>query len=147
MFSNIIKGLQAYPKALTLLSTLKLWKYFVIPIVISVVVAIAVAFAAYGWSDNVGAIIAKIWIWEWGKEIVATIGTFLGGLIILVVGLILYKHIIMALSAPFMSPVSERIEAHLRGVAVVKKSEASFQTLLLRGIRINLRNLINVSST
>ncbi|MDT7832914.1 EI24 domain-containing protein [Flavobacteriaceae bacterium S356] len=142
MFNNIIKGLQAYPRALTLLSTLKLWKYFVIPIVISVVVAIAVAFAAYGWSDNVGAIIAKIWIWEWGKETFITIGTFLGGLIILVIGLILYKHIIMALSAPFMSPVSEKIEAHLRGATTVRKSEASFQTLLWRGIRINLRNLI-----
>lgn len=142
MFSNIIKGLQAYPRALTLLSALKLWKYFVIPIVISVIVAIAVAFAAYGWSDNLGTVIAKIWIWEWGKETFTTIGTFLGGLIILVLGLILYKHIIMALSAPFMSPVSEKIEAHLRGVATVKKSEASFQKLLLRGIRINVRNLI-----
>ncbi len=142
MFNNIIKGLQAYPKALTLLSTLKLWRYFVIPIVISVVVAIAVVLSAYGWSDNVGAIISKIWIWEWGKETFTTIGTFLGGLIILVIGLILYKHIIMALSAPFMSPVSEKIEAHIRGVSEVRKSQASFQTLLLRGIRINTRNLI-----
>lgn len=142
MFKNIIKGLQAYPRALTLLSTLKLWKYFVIPIVISVVVAIAVALSAYGWSDNLGAFISKIWIWEWGKETFTTIGTFLGGLIILVIGLILYKHIIMALSAPFMSPVSEKIEAHLRGISKVKKSQASFQTLLLRGIRINTRNLV-----
>ena len=33
----------------------------------------------------------------------------------IVIGLILFKHIIMALSAPFMSPVSEKIEAHLTG--------------------------------
>lgn len=142
MFNNIIKGLQAYTKALTLLSQLKLWKYFVIPIVISLVVAIFIVLAAYGWSDNIGAVIGKVWIWEWGKETFTTIGTFIGGLIIMVLGLILYKHIIMALSAPFMSPVSEKIEAHITGSSIVKKSGASFQTLLWRGIRINTRNLI-----
>lgn len=142
MFNNIIKGLQAYTKALTLLSQLKLWKYFVIPIVISLVVAVFIVLAAYGWSDNIGAVIGKVWIWEWGKETFTTIGTFIGGLIIIVLGLILYKHIIMALSAPFMSPVSEKIEAHITGASIVKKSGASFQTLLWRGIRINTRNLI-----
>ena len=142
MFNNIIKGLQAYTKALTLLSQLKLWKYFVIPIVISLVVAVFIVLAAYGWSDNIGAVIGKVWIWEWGKETFTTIGTFIGGLIIIVLGLILYKHIIMALSAPFMSPVSEKIEAHITGSSIVKKSGTSFQTLLWRGIRINTRNLI-----
>jgi len=142
MFSNIVKGLHAYTRALTLLSQLKLWKYFVIPIMISLVIAVFIVLAAYGWSDNVGAVIGKIWIWEWGKETFATIGTFIGGLIIMVLGLIFYKHIIMALSAPFMSPVSEKIEAHIMGASRVKKSTASFQVLLWRGIRINTRNLI-----
>lgn len=141
MFKNIFKGLQAYSRALNLLSRLKLWKYFVIPIAISILVAIAIFAAAYGLSDNIGSFISRVWIWEWGKETFETIGTFIGGLIIIVIGIILYKHIIMALAAPFMSPVSERIEAHLLGKTAVKKSEASFQALLWRGIRINTRNL------
>ncbi|MEM1002880.1 MAG: EI24 domain-containing protein, partial [Bacteroidota bacterium] len=61
---------------------------------------------------------------------------------ILAIGLILFKNIIMALSAPFMSPVSEKIEAHLRGTPYIITSKSSFMSQLWRGIRINGRNLI-----
>ena len=122
MFNTIVKGLQAYSEALSLLSKLKLWKYFVIPIMISVFVAFGVIVAAYGWSDNIGGLIAKAWIWEWGKETFTSIGTFIGAVIIIVLGLIVYKHIIMALSAPFMGPVSEKIEAHITGRSTSRKS-------------------------
>ncbi|MFY0603439.1 MAG: EI24 domain-containing protein [Flavobacteriaceae bacterium] len=142
MYKNIFKGLLAYSRAFNLLSKLKLWKYFVIPIVISVFIAILILVTAYGLSDNLGSLISRLWIWEWGKETFETIGTFIGGFIIMVIGLILYKHTIMALSAPFMSPVSEKIEAYLTNADSVKRSTASFLTLLGRGIRINGRNLI-----
>lgn len=142
MFNTVVKGLQAYSEALSLLSKLKLWKYFAIPIIISILVAVAVLGAAYGWSDNIGDIIAKLWVWEWGKETFTSIGTFIGGLIILILGLIVYKHVIMALSAPFMVPVSEKIEKHITGKPTANKSTGSFAVLLLRGIRINIRNLL-----
>ena len=45
----------------------------------------------------------------------------------------------MALSSPFMGPVSEKIEEHLTGKDIKSNS---FITLLSRGIRINIRNLI-----
>ena len=48
----------------------------------------------------------------------------------------------MAFSAPFMSPVSEKIEAHLTGVNNHTHRNTSFQEQLWRGIRINFRNLI-----
>tara|TARA_R110000796_G_scaffold34111_5_gene88250 strand:- start:1700 stop:2185 length:486 start_codon:yes stop_codon:yes gene_type:complete len=47
----------------------------------------------------------------------------------------------MAFSAPFMSPVSEKIEAHLTGVERHNHRKTSFQEQLWRGIRINIRNL------
>ena len=86
--------------------------------------------------------ISKIWIWDWGKETFTSISTFIGGLVILVIGLILFKHIIMALSAPFMSPVSEKIEAHLTGNAPHSHRDTTFLEQLMRGIRINGRNLL-----
>ncbi|MEM9679888.1 MAG: EI24 domain-containing protein [Bacteroidota bacterium] len=142
MFKNISKGLQAYSGAFGLISKLKLWSYFAIPIALSIVVAIAIFGIAYGLSDNLGRFISKIWVWEWGKETFLTIGSFIGGLFILVIGLILYKNIIMALSAPFMSPVSEKIEAYLIGEeAVHQHRNTSFQQQLMRGLRINIRNL------
>lgn len=141
MFKNISLGIKAYFGAFNLISKLKLWKYFVIPMIISVVTAIIIGFSAYGFSDNIGEFISKVWIWEWGKETFTTISTFIGGLVIIVIGLILYKHIIMALSAPFMSPVSEKIEAHLTGQSNHNHRNTSFIQQLWRGIRINVRNL------
>lgn len=144
MIKNIFIGIKAYAGAFELISKLKLWKYFAIPMLISLITAIVVGVSAYGLSDNIGDFISRIWVWEWGKAAFTTISEIFGGLIIIVLGLVLYKHIIMALSAPFMSPVSEKIEAHLLGEdskLIHQHRNTSFQAQLWRGIRINVRNL------
>lgn len=138
---NIIKAISAYGSSFSLISKLKLWKYFAIPMLISFVTATLICVSAWGWSDNIGNLIAKAWIWDWGKETFTTISTVLGGLIILILGLILYKHIVMALSAPFMSPVSEKIEQHFNPQAVHVHRDTSNAQQLWRGVRINVRNL------
>ncbi|WP_346881994.1 EI24 domain-containing protein [uncultured Algibacter sp.] len=141
MIKNIISGIKAYFGTFGLISKLKLWKYFAIPMIISVVTAVIIFGSAYSLSDNIGNFIAKIWPWDFGKETFTYLSSFLGGLIIIVIGIILYKHIIMALSAPFMSPVSEKIEAHLTGNINHNHRKTSFKEQLWRGIRINVRNL------
>jgi len=142
MIKNIILGIKAYFGAFSLISKLKLWKYFAIPMLISVVTAAIIFGSAYGLSDNIGSFISKIWIWDWGKSTFTAISNFIGGLFIIVIGLILFKHIIMALSAPFMSPVSEKIEAHLTGHPPHSNRDTTFFQQLMRGIKINGRNLI-----
>ena len=142
MMTPILNGIKAYTGALALISKLKLWKYFFIPIIISIITASLIALSAYGLSDNIGRIIAQIWLWEFGKDTFTSVSTFIGGIVVIAIGLILYKHIIMAFSAPFMSPVSEKIEAHLTGVKNHNHRNTSFQEQLWRGIRINFRNLI-----
>jgi CysZ protein len=140
MLKQVFNGIKAYTGAFELISKLKLWRYFVIPIAISVVTAVVIIVSAYGLSDNIGQFISKIWIWDWGKETFATISEILGGLLVILIGFVLYKHIIMALSAPFMSPVSEKIELHLLGEKHQHR-DTSFRQQLWRGIRINVRNL------
>lgn len=142
MLKNIAIGIQAYLGAFSLISKLKLWKYFAIPMLISVITAIVIFGSAYSLSDNIGAFIARIWLWDWGKETFLGISSFIGGLIVIIIGLILFKHIIMALSAPFMSPVSEKIEAHLTGDVLHSHRKTSFSEQLWRGIKINGRNLV-----
>lgn len=141
MIKNILSGIQSYFGAFGLISKLKLWKYFAVPMFISFLTAFVIGVTAYTFSDTIGNFISKIWIWDWGKETFASIGNFIGGLIIIVIGLILFKHIIMALSAPFMSPVSEKIEAHLTGNSKHSHRKTSFSEQLWRGIRVNGRNL------
>ena len=141
MIKNILKGIKGYTGTFKLISELKLWKYFFIPIGISIVTATLVGFLAYSLSDNIGSLLSRIWIWETGKETFTTFSNIIGGIFIIAIGLVLYKHIIMALSAPFMSPVSEKIEAHLTGVENHNHRDTSFKEQLWRGIRINVRNL------
>ena len=138
----IFEGIQAYFGVFKLMRTLKLWQYFFIPIIISIVTAAIIGFSAYGFSDNMGRFIARLWIWDWGKDGFTTFSTVVGAIFILAIGLIVYKHIIMALSAPFMSPVSEKIEAHLAGKPLQTHRTTSFREQLWRGVRINVRNLV-----
>jgi CysZ protein len=141
MIKNIFSAIKTYAGSFSLISQLKLWKYFAIPILISIVTATIIGFTAYGLSDNIGNFLAKIWIWDWGKETITTITSVIGAIFVLVIGFLLYKHIVMALSAPFMSPVSEKIELHINGGLKHNHRKTSFQEQLVRGIRISLRNL------
>lgn len=137
----MFKGLEDYTGSIALITQLKLWKYFIIPIIISVIVATIIAISAYEFSDDMGQWIAGVWVWDWGKSFFTTFSTIISGIIILAIGLIFFKHIIMALSAPFMSSVSEKIEVHLRGTSEVTTRNSTFMSQLWRGIRINSRNL------
>ncbi|WP_282132306.1 EI24 domain-containing protein [Cellulophaga baltica] len=141
MLKNILLGIKSYSGTFKLMKELKLWKYFFIPMVISLITASLISVAAWSLSSSFGEFIATLWIWEFGKETFTSISTLFSGLIILVIGFILYKHIVMALSAPFMSPVSEKIEAHLTGVQNHDHKKTSFDEQLWRGIKINIRNL------
>ncbi|WP_167598352.1 EI24 domain-containing protein [Leeuwenhoekiella sp. ZYFB001] len=140
MIKALLNGLLAYKDALPLISKLNLWKYFAVPMLISFITALSIGFSAYGFSDDLGGLISSLWIWEWGASTVRTISDIAGALLIIALGLIAYKHIVMALSAPFMSPVSEKIEAHLYA-NVHQHRNTSNASQLLRGLKINLRNL------
>lgn len=144
MIKNILKGIRAYAGTFKLINQLGLWKYFAVPIAISIFTAALIVFSAWGLSDNVGDFISRIWIFKWGTETFRSISNFVGVLIILATGLILYRHIVMALSAPFMSPVSEKIEKHLYGRNRTTHSHRNTTNTLQfwRGVRINLRNLV-----
>ncbi|ADY29375.1 EI24 domain-containing protein [Cellulophaga lytica] len=141
MLKNILKGIKAYAGTFALISKLKLWKYFLVPVLISVLTAAIIVLLAIWLSGSIGGFIAQIWIWDWGKEAFTAVSNFIGATVIVVIGLLLYKHIVMALSAPFMSPVSEKIEAHLTGIPAHSHTNTTFSEQLWRGIRINVRNL------
>jgi CysZ protein len=142
MVKHILNGIKAYSGAFKIISNLGLWKYFWIPVLISVITATLIFSSAYALSDNIGQFLSQWWFWDWGRQTVILISEIFGGLLIIVFGFILYKHIVMALSAPFMGPVSEKIEAHLLGSRTTSPRDTNFMEQLWRGIRINIRNLM-----
>ena len=141
MTKGITKGFKAYFEAYEIISRLKLWKYFAIPMILSFIIFLLIGGLSYVFSDNIGNYIASFWAWEFGKETFETISTVFGGLLVLTLGFIAFKHIILALSAPFMGPISKKIEDDFiggKGEAITSSSSA----LLIRGIRISIRNLV-----
>lgn len=141
MINDIFRGLQVYSGAYGLISKLKLWKYFIIPAVISLVVFAMVFVSAYSLSDDLGGYMMKIYPWEFGSTFVHKTFNIISSIIIFAIGVIAYKHIIMALSSPFMSPVSEKIEAYFTGKPAKNYVNTNFVNQLARGIRVSLRNL------
>jgi CysZ protein len=142
MLKDIIIGIKAYFNSFRLISELKLWKYFAIPMVISLLTAVIIGTSAYSFSDNIADYLVRLIPWEIEGSWAKTILQVLSAAIILLLGLMLFKHIIMALSAPFMSPVSEKIEAHFSGHNNHQHRDTNFTEQLWRGIRINIRNLL-----
>ncbi|SCY29481.1 CysZ protein [Nonlabens sp. Hel1_33_55] len=143
MIKNILKALKDYAGSFKLMSQLGLWKYFMVPMAISILFAITIGFAAYGLSDNLAGPLTRLWVWETGAETFFAFAEVLSAIIIVILGLLVYKHFVMALSAPFMSPVSEKIEKHLYPEIheAITHRNTSNASQLSRGIRINVRNL------
>jgi CysZ protein len=144
MFKNILKGLKAYKDGLEFISELRLWKFFLVPMVISFVLFGLITLTAWGLSDNLGGYIARLYPFEWGAAFFRALSDIIALIAIFSVGILLLKHLVLALSAPFMSPISERIEKHLctcENIKTVYRKTTNAQQLA-RGLRVNLRNLL-----
>jgi CysZ protein len=143
MVNDIISSIKNYFKAFSLINKIGLWKYFFIPAIIGLLLGTLFITTAYGLSDNLGSYISNLWPFQYGKSTIESISAWLGGLIILLLGIIIYKHALMALSSPFMTPVSEKVEAYITKNKPNKtKGKSAFFKQLFRSIRLNLRNLI-----
>ena len=140
MIKDFINGITAYFKALKLIKELNLWKYFLIPAILGFLLGLIFISTAYALSDNIGEYITKYWKFEFGKGIIKSVSNFIGGLSIILIGIMLYKHILMALSSPFMTPVSEIVEKHLTGNTRITEIKVIAQ--LIRSIKLNITNLI-----
>jgi len=141
MIKDFLDGISSYAKAFRFLSKMRLWGYVLLPGFLSLAIGIGILVAAWGLSDNVGRLLVSWYHWDWGKVVVENIATFFGGLLVLTIGLIVYKHLVTILASPFMSPLSEKVERQLSGKSSdMKFSFRQIAKDLLRGLRIALRN-------
>ena len=146
MINGFAQGLRAYFEAYQILSRLKLWKYFAIPIVLSVIIFFIIGVLSYFLSEDIGNYIANVWFstfwpWDYGRGTIHNISNMLGAMIVILIGFIVFKYLIMALSAPFIGPISKIIEDDFTGIISEKENSSSFK-LLLRGVKIAMRNLL-----
>jgi CysZ protein len=144
VIQSFFSGIFAYGKAISYLNKYGLWKFAFIPGILSIVLAGAIATTAWSASDNIGQLLLSWYPFSFGTNILASISNWVGGIIVLVGGLIVYKHIVMILVSPFMSPLSQKIEEQLRGQQESYSGFTIARALreLWRGLRIAIRNII-----
>lgn len=115
------------------------------PGILSLLLGGGIGWTAWKQSVNFGNFLVSWYPWEIGNDFISGIATWIGGFLIIVLGLILYKHLVLVLVSPFMSPLSERVERHLRGNE--GQSYKGFQMGqaikdILRGLTLAIRNII-----
>lgn len=93
-------------------------------------------------ADDVGAWMAMWWPWDWGAGVVQTIASVFGGLIIAILGFLIFRQIILVVTAPIMSILSEKVEYLLTGRKESGWSLGRLVRDVVRGLRIALRNLV-----
>ena len=136
-------GLRAFGEALLIIRQHKLWGYVLLPGGLSLIFGAGIAFLAYSVSGNFSDWITDKYPWEFGAGFVRKISGFLGSAVIIAGAVLAYKYVILILVAPFMSPLSEKVESYIRGEGAISVPFSMSRVLreLVRGIRIGLRNI------
>ena len=138
-----INGVRAYFKAFGIISEMRLWKYLLIPGIISLLLGGGIAAVAYSFSGSLGTFLVSWWPFQIGLGILEKISGIVALILIIVTSLVIYKHIIMVLVSPFMTPLAQKVEDNLRAV---ERSYSGFNAKqavkdILRGLTIALRNI------
>jgi CysZ protein len=142
MLKETISALWAFPAALKFIFKYRLWFYVWIPGLASILLGALILWGALGVSDDIGRWVIDFYPWERGRNWIEAIAQGLGGLLVAIVGLILFKHLVLAVSSPVMSLLSEKVERITRGGAGAKFNLGKAIQDTVRGLRIALRNIV-----
>ena len=143
MIKGFFDGVYAYGNSIRIISNNRLWIYVLVPAVISVLLAIGIFSTAFGLSGQIGDWLISLVPFDWAEARLGKVIDIITGIFIVAIGLILFKSLVMALSSPFMSFLSEKVEKKMRGIDDgAGMNIKQFISDLFRGIRIALRNLI-----
>lgn len=142
MLKEGVQSVGAYAKAFQFAVRWNLWRYFVVPVLISIVLGAGIFYAAFGWSDTMSEWITAIYPWEKGAQVVAKVSRILSGVLVSALGLIVFKNLVIALSSPFMSFLSEKVEKIIYGGEAPAFSIANAISDLVRGMRIAIRLVV-----
>ncbi len=143
MFNDLNSGFSSWGKAFSLVSRHGLWSYILFPGLISLLVALLLLFAGWGMAGNVGSWMQGLYpdTW-WGHDFVDNIAGILAFLLTALILVFLYKYLVMIVVAPFLGPLSEKVERLATGQPAPPFSLKNTVRDTLRALRITFRNLL-----
>ena len=137
-------GINAYSEALKVIRERKLWGYMLVPGLLSLGFGILIALLAQAFAGGVSDFVGARYPWEVGAALVRRLSGFIGGVLVWAGAFFTYKYVILILVAPFMSPLSEKVEAYIKNTPQVAGGfqVTRFMKELARGVRISIRNIV-----
>ncbi len=143
MISEFINGFFSYLKALRFIHKHRLYRYFILSGIISLILGAFIFGLAYTYSDNIASYLLGWYPFDMGSTYIAIFLSYAAGITIGIIGFILFKHILLALISPMMGSLSSQVESILSGKVQESKSglkQTGYE--LIRGFRISIRNII-----
>lgn len=142
MIAGFLSGIRSYGRALSLSSQYRLWKYWLVPGLIGFFIAVVLAIAVWQGGTQLGDLIRDWYPFERGAQFVDGAAPWIARTIMIVFGILIFKYILLIVLSPFLSLLSERLEARLDGHTQSGKFSLvrAFREMV-RGLRIALRNL------
>ncbi len=128
-------------RAPQLLTRYRLWSYAIAPVILTVVLGATLLPLVYHVGDNVGAWMFSWWKWDFASGIVDVVEEWIGRFVLAAGSFFVFKYLILICSGPFMSLLSERMEEQMYGQSETPLTWKSFLRDLIRGLRVNLRNI------
>ena len=136
MIKDYLAGITSYFTAFQTISKLRLWKFFLVPIIISFLVAGGIGLTIWSLS---GSLVTWLLPWIPWAAVTSWVVTVLLGLI----GLVLFRHLVVAAVSPFMTPLAQKVEEHMTGNYTKYSGFSASKALqdFFRGITIAIRNI------
>ena len=142
MIKDFSEGVFNYLKVFRTATQYGLWKYLFFSGLLSMLVGALILYGAYSFGDNLGGSLFSWYKWETGSDFINKLEDWVGALLIAIVSVLIFKYIVLIISAPIMSFLSEQLERQVSSYPPHSNFSIS-QALgdLKRGIVLNLRNL------
>ncbi len=141
MIEGIFLGIKSFFKSLSAISKYGLWTYALSTGILGIAVAYGIYKLIWTQSNSIGDWLSSFYRWEWGSDFVSSASDWIILSLLFVVCFMIYKYIILILSAPIMSLMSEKIELFESAQSSPKFSFSEAVKSMIRGLRIAIRNL------
>jgi CysZ protein len=142
MVGNFFKGIGTYGKAINLLNRYRLWRWVLLPGLISLVLGGAVITFAAFYVDDLSIWLGEKWPFEFGEQVFEVVVGILSVIVMVVLVLLSLKYIILVLVSPFMGTLSEQVEAKVTGKPAPEASFGQIFADIGRGLAIAARNIV-----
>ncbi len=136
MLKEIISGATSYFRAIKVIHQRRLWHYFLLPGMVSVLFFLFLSTIVYFTFTPMGNWIASAYPAEWwGKGILEASAGVLFSVILILLGGVLFRYVLIIALGPFLSSLSEKIEYHYNRKRYPKNLKTNVQGIW-RGVRV-----------